>query len=135
MVVMVQREVAERLVARPGTRSYGAVSVKVDYWAEASIVARVPPTVFVPPPKVESAVVRIVRRPAPAVTDVDGAGVFRLVGAGFATRRKMLRRALAGLVSPEAFAAAGIPPEARAEQLDVQAWGRLAACASEHPPS
>jgi 16S rRNA (adenine1518-N6/adenine1519-N6)-dimethyltransferase len=135
MVVMVQREVAERLVARPGSRAYGAVSVKVDYWAEAAIVARVPATVFAPPPKVESAVVRIVRRSVPAVTGADRAGLFRLVHAGFATRRKMLRRALAGLVSAEAFEAAGIRPEARAEELDVQAWGRLAVCASEHPPS
>ena len=100
--------------------------MKVAYWATASIVGRVPPTVFVPQPRVESALVEIVRRPAPAV-DVPPEQLFPLVRAGFATRRKMLRRALAGLVEPAAFEGAGIAPEARAEELDVAAWGRLAA--------
>ena len=67
MVIMVQREVGERLVALPGNRQYGAVSVKVAYWAEASIVGYVPPTVFLPRPKVDSALVSIRRRPAPAL--------------------------------------------------------------------
>jgi 16S rRNA (adenine1518-N6/adenine1519-N6)-dimethyltransferase len=129
MLVMVQREVAERLAAGPGDTGYGAVSVKVAYWAEASVVGRVPPAVFIPRPKVESALVSIQRRPAPAVDpgEVDAALLFSLVRAGFAKRRKMLRRALAGLVSPGAFEAAGVRPDARAEQLDVTAWGRLAA--------
>ena len=126
MLVMVQREVGERLAAAPGDEAYGAVSVKVAYWATASILGRVPPTVFVPQPRVESALVEIVRRPAPAV-DVPPEQLFPLVRAGFATRRKMLRRALAGLVEPAAFEGAGIAPEARAEELDVAAWGRLAA--------
>jgi 16S rRNA (adenine1518-N6/adenine1519-N6)-dimethyltransferase len=86
----------------------------------------VPPTVFVPQPKVESALVSIVRRPAPAV-DAPYDRLFALVRAGFATRRKMLRRALSGLVTLEGFAAAGVAPEARAEDLDIEAWGRLAA--------
>lgn len=132
MLVMVQREVAERLAAHPGDDAYGAVSVKVDYWAEATVVARVPASVFVPRPNVESALVRIVRRERPAV-DVDPDHLFALVRAGFAQRRKMLRRSLAGLVTPEAFAAAGVRPEARAEELDVAAWGRLAACTSSGP--
>ncbi|HEX2038584.1 MAG TPA: 16S rRNA (adenine(1518)-N(6)/adenine(1519)-N(6))-dimethyltransferase RsmA [Acidimicrobiales bacterium] len=137
MLVMVQREVGERLAARVGDEAYGAVSVKVAYWAEASVVARVPASVFVPRPNVESALVSIVRRPAPAV-DVDRERLFELVRAGFATRRKMLRRSLAGLVPDEAtFLCAGVRPEARAEELDVEAWGRLAACvtASKPPPS
>ena len=127
MLVMVQREVAERLAAGVGDPAYGAVSVKVAYWAEASVVARVPASVFVPRPKVESALVSIVRRSAPAV-DVDRARLFELVRAGFATRRKMLRRALAGVVDEDVFACAGVRPEARAEELDIEAWGRLAAC-------
>jgi 16S rRNA (adenine1518-N6/adenine1519-N6)-dimethyltransferase len=136
MLVMVQREVGERLAARPGDDAYGAVSVKVAYWAEAKVVGRVPPTVFHPVPNVESALVRIDRRPSgPAVgVDVDRAWLFRLVAAGFGQRRKMLRRSLAALVGPEAFAAAGIRPEARAEELSVTDWGRLAACTSS-PPS
>jgi 16S rRNA (adenine1518-N6/adenine1519-N6)-dimethyltransferase len=127
MLVMVQREVAERLAARTGTAAYGAVSVKVAYWATAEIVGRVPPTVFLPRPKVESALVAIVRRPQPAVdTAVDRARLFTLVRAGFGQRRKMLRRSLAGLVDEAAFTAAGVRPEARAEELSVEDWGRLA---------
>jgi 16S rRNA (adenine1518-N6/adenine1519-N6)-dimethyltransferase len=131
MLVMVQREVGERLAAGAGDEAYGAVSVKVAYWATAKVVGRVPPTVFHPVPKVESALVRIDRRPHPAVgPEVDRAWLFRLVAAGFGQRRKMLRRSLSALVAPAAFAAAGIRPEARAEELSVTDWGRLAACAS-----
>jgi 16S rRNA (adenine1518-N6/adenine1519-N6)-dimethyltransferase len=125
MLVMVQREVAERLVAEPGSKAYGIPSVKVAYRAEAEVVGRVPPTVFIPPPRVESALVRLRRLPAPAV-DVDADRLFRLVEAGFGQRRKMLRRSLAGLVAAGDFARAGVPPDARAEQLDLAAWGRLA---------
>jgi 16S rRNA (adenine1518-N6/adenine1519-N6)-dimethyltransferase len=126
LLVMVQREVAERLAAMPGSRAYGAVSVKVAYWATAEVVGRVPPTVFLPRPKVESALVSIVRRPRPALDDdVDRHRLFALVRAGFGQRRKMLRRSLAGLVTPDAFAVAGIRPEARAEELGVEDWGRL----------
>lgn len=135
MLVMVQREVAERLAAGPGHDAYGAVSVKVAYWATAKVVGRVPATVFHPVPNVESALVRIDRRPAPAVgPEVDPEWLFRLVRAGFGQRRKMLRRSLAALVPAEAFVAAGIRPEARAEELAVEDWGRLAACTSNGPP-
>ena len=130
MVVMVQREVGERLVAVPGTKAYGAVSVKVAYYATARIVGRVPASVFVPRPKVESVLVRIERRRVPAIDpgEVPAAHLFALVRAGFAHRRKMLRGALSGLVPAEAFASAGIDPAARAESLTVEAWGRLARC-------
>jgi 16S rRNA (adenine1518-N6/adenine1519-N6)-dimethyltransferase len=137
MLVMVQREVGERLAASPGDDAYGAVSVKVAYWATAKVVGRVPATVFHPVPNVESALVRIDRRPAPAVGhDVDRDWLFRLVRTGFGQRRKMLRRSLAALVPAETFVAAGIRPEARAEELSVEDWGRLAACTSSpRPPS
>jgi 16S rRNA (adenine1518-N6/adenine1519-N6)-dimethyltransferase len=127
---MVQKEVGERLAASVGSPGYGAVSVKVAYWATAQVVGKVPPTVFVPPPKVDSALVSIVRRPSgPAVPTsvVSSSRLFEVVRAGFAHRRKMLRGALAGVVSPSAFEAAGVAPTARAEELDVEAWGRLAA--------
>ena len=133
MLVMVQREVGERLAAGVGDEAYGAVSVKVAYRAWASVVGRVPPTVFVPRPKVDSVLVLIERRPAPAA-EADEGRLFSLVRAGFAQRRKMLRRSLAGLVDEEAFAGAGVRPEARAEELDVEAWGRLAACSSNDEP-
>jgi 16S rRNA (adenine1518-N6/adenine1519-N6)-dimethyltransferase len=100
----------------------------VAYWAEARIAGRVPAAVFHPRPNVESVLVDIRRRPEPAVDPavVPPGRLFEVVRAGFATRRKMLRRALAGVVAPEAFAGAGVSPESRAEELDVQAWGRLA---------
>jgi len=131
MLVMVQREVAERLAARPGDEAYGAVSVKVAYWATAEVVGRVPASVFLPRPNVESALVAIRRRAEPAVgPEVSRERLFALVRAGFGQRRKMLRRSLAGLVTAEQFAAAGVRPEARAEELGVEDWGRLAAAAA-----
>lgn len=128
MFVMVQREVGERWAALPGDDAYGAVSVKIAYWAEAKVAGRVPASVFVPRPNVESVLIDIRRRPVPAVDPaaVPAARLFEVVKAGFATRRKMLRRALAGVVDPEAFAAAGVSPESRAEDLGVEEWGRLA---------
>jgi 16S rRNA (adenine1518-N6/adenine1519-N6)-dimethyltransferase len=128
LLVMVQREVGERLAAGPREPAYGAVSVKVAYWAIAGIVAAVPRTVFFPRPKVDSVLVRIERRSEPAVplTTVAYDRLFQVVRAGFAQRRKMLRRSLDGVVEPGAFAAAGILPESRAEELGVEEWGRLA---------
>jgi 16S rRNA (adenine1518-N6/adenine1519-N6)-dimethyltransferase len=132
LLVMVQREVGERLAAGPGHRGYGAVSVKVAYHAGAQVVGRVPATVFVPRPRVESVLVRMVRRARVAVDPdrVTPEQLFAVVRAGFAQRRKMLRRALAGVVDEVAFSRAGIDPTARAEQLSVEQWGRLAACSA-----
>ncbi|MGH8988320.1 MAG: 16S rRNA (adenine(1518)-N(6)/adenine(1519)-N(6))-dimethyltransferase RsmA [Acidimicrobiales bacterium] len=129
MLVMVQREVGERLSAGPGNRSYGAVSVKVRYWADAAVVGVVPPTVFVPRPSVESALVRVDRREAPGVEPAlcSYERLCAVVNAGFGQRRKMLRRSLSAVVAPEAFEDAGVAPTARAEELDVEEWGRLAA--------
>lgn len=130
MLVMVQREAGERLVAGPGSRTYGGVSVRVAYFAQARILARVPPEVFVPRPNVESVLVEVVRRPLPAVPVevAPFAEIDRLVRAGFSERRKMLRRSLAGLVSKEAFAAAGVASTRRPEELSVESWGKLAEC-------
>ena len=100
MLVMVQREVAERFAAPPGNKQYGAVSVKIAYWATARIVGHVPASVFVPRPNVESALVRIDRREPPAV---DREALFALVRTAFGQRRKMLRRSLAGAVAPAVF--------------------------------
>jgi 16S rRNA (adenine1518-N6/adenine1519-N6)-dimethyltransferase len=127
MLVMVQREVGERMTAAPRSAAYGAVSVKVAYWATARIAGYVPATVFLPRPNVESALVEITRRTQPAVTGVAAGDLFALVRAGFAHRRQMLRRTLAGIVTPEQFAAAGVAPTARPEELGVEDWGRLAA--------
>lgn len=125
MLVMVQLEAGERLAAGPGEPAYGIPSVKVAYHATAELVGRVPASVFVPRPRVESVLVAITRRPAPAV-DADPGRLFALVRTAFGQRRKMLRRSLAGVVPPEAFVAAGVDPQARPEQLGIAAWGALA---------
>jgi 16S rRNA (adenine1518-N6/adenine1519-N6)-dimethyltransferase len=122
MLVMVQKEVAERLAARAGTPAYGAVSVKVAYWAAARLVGDVPASVFLPRPNVESALVEIIRRPPPAV---EPDRLFALVRTAFGQRRKMLRRSLTEVVTAAQFAAAGVEPTARPEELDLDAWVRL----------
>ena len=107
MLVMVQREVGERLAAHVGDEAYGAVSVKVAFWATATVVGSVPATVFVPRPNVESALVRVDRRSTPAVdASIDRRRLFALIDQGFGQRRKMLRRALAGTVDASGFACA-----------------------------
>jgi 16S rRNA (adenine1518-N6/adenine1519-N6)-dimethyltransferase len=135
LLVMVQREVGERLAARARDEAYGAVSVKVAYWARASVVGKVPSSVFIPRPRVESVLVRMDRRvdqPVPTGDGRVGPGnpeyerLFTVVKGGFAHRRKMLRRSLEHLVTPAAFEAAGIAPTARAEELALEEWERLA---------
>jgi 16S rRNA (adenine1518-N6/adenine1519-N6)-dimethyltransferase len=125
MLVMVQREAGERLAANAGDDAYGIPSVKVAYWATADVVGRVSASVFLPQPRVESVLVRIERRGAPAVAS-DRALLFGLVRTAFGHRRKMLRRSLDGVVSAAQFAAADVAPSARPEELDIAAWGRLA---------
>jgi 16S rRNA (adenine1518-N6/adenine1519-N6)-dimethyltransferase len=129
LVLTVQREVAQRIVARPPEMSLLAVSVQ--YYAEARIaVPRIPPGAFVPPPKVDSAVLRLDRRPQPAV-NVEQHRFFRVVSAGFGQRRKQLRNSLsAGLAMPpaaveQALRSAGIEPARRAETLSLAEWGAL----------
>jgi 16S rRNA (adenine1518-N6/adenine1519-N6)-dimethyltransferase len=124
MLVMVQREAGERLVAGPGSRTYGIPSVRVAHLATARLVGKVGPDVFLPRPRVDSVLVEIVRRPTPLV-EADPDRMFELVRTGFGQRRKMLRRSLADLVPDGAFEAAGIAPTARAEELSVEDWGRL----------
>ncbi len=132
LLVMVQREVGERFAAAPGSDAFGAVSVKVAFWASASVVGRVPASVFVPRPRVESVLVRLDRRPssgADPAWEADGAAyrrLFTVVRAGFAHRRKMLRRALEGVVPDDAFEGTGIPATARAEELGLDQWTALA---------
>jgi 16S rRNA (adenine1518-N6/adenine1519-N6)-dimethyltransferase len=125
MLVMVQREVGERLAAGAGDDAYGAVSVKVAYYADAKVVGTVSPNVFEPKPNVESALVRLVRHATPPVA-VDAERMFDLVRAGFATRRKTLRNTLAGRIDAEQFALAHVDPQARAETLSLADWARLA---------
>ncbi len=126
LLVMVQKEVGERFCAAPSTEAYGALTVKVAFHARARIVGLVPASVFLPRPNVESALVEIERHTDLLDADIDTTHLFSLVKGGFAKRRKMLRGALAGRVTPEQFEAAGISPTARAEELSVHDWLRLA---------
>ena len=134
-VVMVQSEVADRLVAAPGSKIYGIPSAKLAWYAEATRVGNVPPTVFWPVPNVDSGLVRITRRRPPQIDGRDPhatrSQVFRVVDAAFASRRKMLRSALAGLcggstAASELITAAGIDPTARGEALDIADLARVA---------
>jgi 16S rRNA (adenine1518-N6/adenine1519-N6)-dimethyltransferase len=132
-LVMVQREVADRLVAAPGSPAYGAASVRVAYYADAKIVGTVPRTVFVPVPRVDSALVELVRRESPPVDVPSRERFFELVRAGFAHRRKMLRRTLRpalGERTTDLLTDAGIDPRARAESLGLTEWAALARAAA-----
>jgi len=130
-LVMVQAEVAERLAAAPGSRTYGVPSAKLAWFAAARRAGPVPRAVFWPVPNVDSGLLAFTRRDPPPG---DRAGVFALVDAAFAQRRKVLRSALAGwagspVAAEEALRAAGIDPTARAERLSITDFARLAAVA------
>ena len=129
-LVMVQLEVADRLVAGPGSKVYGVPSAKLAWFAQAERVGTVPAKVFWPVPNVESGLVRIVRRDPPP-TSASRAQVFTVIDAAFASRRKMLRGALGGLCGGSARAAelidtAGVDPTARGESLTVTDFAAIA---------
>ena len=130
MVTMVQKEVALRMVAKPGGKDYGALSVAIQYWTEPEIIRYVSKDSFVPAPEVESAVVRCTLREKPPV-DVDRKMFFRTVKAAFGQRRKVLGNALKGggfLAEDiqEAFKVTGIDPQRRGETLSLEEFAALA---------
>jgi 16S rRNA (adenine1518-N6/adenine1519-N6)-dimethyltransferase len=126
LVLMFQREVAERIVARPGDRPYGRLAVMAGWRTEAKIMFDVAPSAFVPPPKVTSSVVRLVPRASPLPCSLPA--LERITAAAFGQRRKMLRQSLRALVpDPQPIlAAAGIDPTARAEEIAVEGFVALA---------
>jgi 16S rRNA (adenine1518-N6/adenine1519-N6)-dimethyltransferase len=123
---MLQKEVVERMVAQPGTPDYGRLSVMLQYRFEMALALRVPPGAFTPPPKVDSAVVRMRPLPADRPRARDDAAFARIVAAAFEQRRKMLRSALRGLAAPLAFEAANVDPTRRGETLSVREFIALA---------
>jgi 16S rRNA (adenine1518-N6/adenine1519-N6)-dimethyltransferase len=131
-VVMLQREMAERLVAPPGTAAYGGPSVVMQAMAEVRLAFRVSPRSFVPPPRVQSAVVDVRWAERPRIPLGDEALFRAVVRAAFGQRRKMLRNALAALAAEhrcaveDVLATAGVDSRTRAERLDAAAFGRLA---------
>jgi len=130
VVVMVQAEVADRLAAPPGSRTYGIPSAKVAWYASARRTSTISRSVFWPVPNVDSALVSLERREPPATT-ASRRDVFAVVDAAFAQRRKMLRSALATLAgsaeaSVRALVAAGVDPQERGEQLAIDDFARIA---------
>lgn len=125
LTLMFQQEVAERIVAAPGTAAYGRLAVLAQWRSEPRIAMKVHRSAFVPPPKVMSAVVHIASKPAPE--GVRAGTLERLTAAAFGQRRKMLRQSLKGLPGAlEALAAMGIDPERRAETLSVEEFVEMA---------
>lgn len=126
MHFMLQKEVVERMAAGPGSKAYGRLSVMLQASCLVMPLFEVPPEAFRPPPKVDSAVVRLAPRPPGEAGIHDPARFATVVRAAFGQRRKTLRNALSGLCGPEHFEAAGIEPGTRAERLSVAEFVRLA---------
>jgi 16S rRNA (adenine1518-N6/adenine1519-N6)-dimethyltransferase len=127
LTLMFQREVAERIVAKPGSEAYGRLALLAQWRADARIVLSLPPEAFTPPPKVHSAVVHLTALAAPRFA-ADPAVLNRVVAAAFNQRRKMLRSALRG-IAPDiesVLVAAGIAPTARAEEIGLEQFCALA---------
>lgn len=134
IVVMLQKEVAERISAKPGTKDYGSLSIAIQYYTKAEIVMTVPKTVFVPQPNVDSAVIRLTRREGPAVQVKDESFFFRIIRMSFAQRRKTLLNNLTSQLTngkqkkAEIVAAlqeSGIDPIRRGETLSLEEFARL----------
>jgi 16S rRNA (adenine1518-N6/adenine1519-N6)-dimethyltransferase len=129
MTLMFQREVAARIVAPPGNRAYGRLSVLAQWLCEARCLMHLPARAFVPPPKVASSLIQLTPRRQP-LAPADRECLERVLAAAFQQRRKMLRASLKSLTGrPDALLdAAGVPATARAEQIDVEGFCRLARC-------
>ncbi|MEK5183502.1 16S rRNA (adenine(1518)-N(6)/adenine(1519)-N(6))-dimethyltransferase RsmA [Solibacillus sp. FSL R5-0691] len=136
-VVMMQKEVADRITAKPGTKAYGSLSIAIQYYVTAEIAMVVPKTVFMPQPNVDSAVIRLIKHENPPVKVIDEDFLFEVSRASFAQRRKTILNNLQnGLVNGkqnkelilQALEEAGIEPSRRGETLSIQEFGKLADC-------
>ncbi|WP_368250619.1 16S rRNA (adenine(1518)-N(6)/adenine(1519)-N(6))-dimethyltransferase RsmA [Enterococcus sp. 2201sp1_2201st1_B8_2201SCRN_220225] len=134
MVVMMQKEVADRISASPGTKAYGSLTIAVQYYMEAKLAFIVPKTVFVPQPNVDSAILKLTRRETPAVAVTDEKAFFRLTKAAFQLRRKTLWNNLTHAYGKDdatkawltkSLAVAEIDPKRRGETLSLEEFGRL----------
>ncbi|OCS84831.1 16S rRNA (adenine(1518)-N(6)/adenine(1519)-N(6))-dimethyltransferase RsmA [Caryophanon tenue] len=140
-VVMMQKEVADRITAKPGTKEYGSLSIAIQYYCTAEVAMIVPKTVFMPQPNVDSAVIRLIRHNEPPVTVIDEDFLFVVTRASFVQRRKTIFNNLqAGLQNGKAkkdeilaaLEAAEIDPKRRGETLSIQEFGRLADALHPH---
>ncbi|ATP38605.1 16S rRNA (adenine(1518)-N(6)/adenine(1519)-N(6))-dimethyltransferase [Solibacillus sp. R5-41] len=134
-VVMMQKEVADRISAKPGTKAYGSLSIAIQYYMTAEVAMIVPKTVFMPQPNVDSAVIRLIKHDTPPVQVIDEDFLFEVSRASFAQRRKTILNNLQnGLMNGkqnkqkiiEALEKAGIDPSRRGETLTIQEFGQLA---------
>lgn len=133
IVVMIQKEVAERMAAKPGGKEYGSLSIAVQYYSEPELVCTVPHTVFIPQPNVESAVIRLKVRENPPVAVTDERHFFEVVQASFTQRRKTISNNLKARFFPKEgrerletlLAEAGIEPSRRGETLSIEEYARL----------
>lgn len=133
MHLMLQREVVERIVAAPGSKTYGRLSVMIQTWCRAESLFTVLPGAFLPTPKVQSAFLRLTPYRPPRHR-IEDAGVHaRVVAHAFAQRRKTLRNALKGLLTPPQLRASDVDPGQRAEELDVSTFAALANAACKRP--
>ena len=134
ITVMVQKEVAERLAAKPNSKAYGAISLLVGYYAESELLVTVPPSAFIPQPKVSSAVIRLRKRENPPVEVKSEETYFKIIKASFAQRRKTLLNALANsnalnLSKDEVqnlLLSVGIEPNRRGETLSMEEFAKIA---------
>jgi 16S rRNA (adenine1518-N6/adenine1519-N6)-dimethyltransferase len=128
MLVMVQKEVGERFAAQAGDDAYGAASLRLQYYADAKVLGRVAPSVFLPKPHVDSALVSIVRRERVRVdpAQVSEAALFEVIRTSFGQRRKMLRRSLAAWATEGVFERADVASTRRPEELTLEEFARLA---------
>lgn len=134
-VVMMQKEVADRITAKPGTKEYGSLSIAIQYYCTAEVAMIVPKTVFMPQPNVDSAVIRLIRHDKPPVEVIDEDFLFEVTRASFAQRRKtILNNLQAGLLEGKknknailnALEKAGVEPSRRGETLTIEEFGHLA---------
>ena len=131
ITIMIQKEVAQRIGAKPGSKDYGVLTLAVGYYATTEIVTIVPPSSFMPPPKVESAVIKLTMRPKPPVEVKDEDMYFKVIKAAFALRRKTLLNALSsGLSLPkekvlEVLKTADIDEKRRGETLSDEEFARI----------
>ena len=135
LVVMLQKEVAERITAKPGTKAYGSLSIAIQYYTEAEMALTVPKSVFLPQPNVDSAVIRMIKRPKPVVEVLDEDFFFTVTRSSFAQRRKtILNNLQVGMPQGkekkelilQALAEAEIDPTRRGETLSIEEFGVLA---------
>ncbi len=126
MYFMLQKELVERIIATPGSKTYGRLSVMVQFHCQVEMLFTVGPEAFRPAPKIDSAIIRLIPHPEPPVEVTDPAAFSQLVTQAFSQRRKTLRNTLKKMLSAEQISSSGIDPAIRAEQLSLQEFALLA---------